>query len=149
MNFTAKTDDSDIRLTVDYPSDLKMLNSINKLCNDLKSSSYSEIVNILRMNKKIMDLNKNIARNEGYLESVSKENNMSKDFNSRLFGNERKYIQQVLDQEFRTSSGATMMRNLKQLLQRDLKWGLLFLLLMELQQCMLLLKLLLSIPVMK
>lgn len=73
MNFTAKTDDSDIRLTVDYPSDLKMLNSINKLCNDLKSSSYSEVVNILRMNKKIMDLNKNIARNEGYLESVSKE----------------------------------------------------------------------------
>ncbi len=72
-NFTAKTDDSDIRLTVDYPSDLKMLNSINKLCNDLKSSSYLEVVNILRKNNKIMDLNKNIARNEGYLESVSKE----------------------------------------------------------------------------
>ena len=33
--------------------------------------------------------------------------------NKRLFGNERKYIQEVLDQEFRTSSGATMMKRLE------------------------------------
>lgn len=38
---------------------------------------------------------------------------MKKEFNKRLFGNESKYIQEVLEQEFRTSSGATMMRRLE------------------------------------
>ena len=72
-NFIADNDDSDIRLTVDYPSDLKMLNNINRLCDDLKSTSYLEVVNLLRKNKEIMDLNNNIVRNEGYLESIKKE----------------------------------------------------------------------------
>lgn len=34
--------------------------------------------------------------------------------NKRLFGNENKYIQEVLNEEFRSSSGATMMRRLEQ-----------------------------------
>ena len=38
---------------------------------------------------------------------------MKEEFNKRLFGNEKKYIQEVLDQEFRTSSGATMMKRLE------------------------------------
>jgi len=38
---------------------------------------------------------------------------VEKKFNKRLFGNEKKYIQEVLDQEFRTSSGATMMKRLE------------------------------------
>ncbi len=38
---------------------------------------------------------------------------MEKKINNRLFGNEKKYIEEVLSQEFRTSSGATMMKRLE------------------------------------
>jgi len=38
---------------------------------------------------------------------------MSKDFKSRLFGNEFNYVKEVLSQEFRTSSGAHFMKRLE------------------------------------
>ena len=38
---------------------------------------------------------------------------MRNNIKKRLFGNEDKYIQEVLDQEFRTSSGAMMMKRLE------------------------------------
>ena len=38
---------------------------------------------------------------------------MGNNIKKRLFGNEHKYIQEVLDQEFRTSSGAMMMKRLE------------------------------------
>jgi perosamine synthetase len=38
----------------------------------------------------------------------------AEDFRRRLFGNEWKYVQEVLAEEFRTSSGATMMRRLEE-----------------------------------
>ena len=38
---------------------------------------------------------------------------MDGNFKKRLFGNESRYVQEVLSQEFRTSSGATMMKRLE------------------------------------
>lgn len=63
-------DYSDIRMTVDYESDLKIIHSLIKYGGiDSSWESYSEIYN----NKQLACLNRHIKRNEGYLKSLEND----------------------------------------------------------------------------
>lgn len=72
-NFKAESNNSDIRLTVDYPSDLMMLNKINDLKSNLKSMTYKEIIDFLKENPYINAINQGVIRNEGYIKTLAEE----------------------------------------------------------------------------
>ena len=73
VGFTADQDDSDIRLTVDYPADLFVLNELASRKGSLKTLSFSEIVELVRQNPDLMKLNNGIVRNEGYIRSRAED----------------------------------------------------------------------------
>lgn len=71
-NLQKKTIHTDWRLTVDEPNDFELINKIYEHFNSTYFS-LSEIVEFLEKNKKLLELNSNIKRNEGYLKSLKED----------------------------------------------------------------------------
>lgn len=61
---------SEFRLTVDEPVDYEML---KKIYSKVKDLSWLEVIKFLRDNKKHLDLNSNVKRDEGYFKSLEKD----------------------------------------------------------------------------
>ena len=78
LNFCAKEDNSDIRLTVDYEVDLQVVEAILYNFKDNPLVSYQDIVAFLRGSANIASINSGILRNEGYAKSI-----IDKDENER------------------------------------------------------------------
>lgn len=73
LNFCAKEDNSDIRLTVDYEEDLQVVEAILYNFKDNPLVSYQDIVAFLRESANITSINSGISRNEGYFKSLINE----------------------------------------------------------------------------
>ena len=73
LNFCAKEDNSDIRLTVDYEVDLQVVEAILYHFKDNPLVSYQDIVTFLRGSANISAINSGILRNEGYAKSIIDE----------------------------------------------------------------------------
>lgn len=73
FNFVAPENDSDIRLTVDYPIDLQVMNLLNEVIEDFQNSAYKDVVRVLRARSDLRSLQQGIHRNEGYSLSIEKE----------------------------------------------------------------------------
>ena len=73
LNFVARENDSDVRLTVDYPIDLEVMNLLNELVEDFQSSAYQDVVKALRSRPGLLSLQQGIQRNAGYCLAVKKE----------------------------------------------------------------------------
>ena len=64
-NYQSTQDLSGLRLTVDDPEDLELLEAIAKYNDDLVNISYGEILSILERNPELKEINNNSQRNEG------------------------------------------------------------------------------------
>lgn len=73
MNFMASENDSNIRLTVDYPVDLEVMNMLGEVLEDFQNSSYKDVVKALRTRPELQSQQYGIQRNEGYSLTVKKE----------------------------------------------------------------------------
>lgn len=71
LNFRAAEDTSDIRLTVDYEADLKVVEAILYKFSHDALVSYQDIVAFLRSSADIAAINSGILRNEGYVKSLT------------------------------------------------------------------------------
>ena len=69
FSMTNRDNFSKIRVTVDYPEDLEVINNIIR---QLKGDIYfdwEKIVSLYKLNKQLFDRNKNFYRNEGFLQN--------------------------------------------------------------------------------
>lgn len=108
-NFVYKENLSQWRWTLDNEKDYKFMEAVyNNFGNN--EFRYQDVILYLKDNIQIQKININTIRNEGYYKSLKEEN---MDFESRVFGNELKYVKQVLDTEFRSSKGSLMMSKLE------------------------------------
>ncbi|MDA9148570.1 glycosyltransferase family protein [Alphaproteobacteria bacterium] len=73
LNFSANTDMSNTRLTVDYEEDLAVVTAIIDHFQDQPLVGYQEIVNFLNNSPNLATINSSILRNEGYIKSISNE----------------------------------------------------------------------------
>lgn len=64
---------SDWRWTVDKPEDLEFIRSLLDLADNDIFLGYRDLVEIVKRNVSIMNINANTVRNEGYMKSISKE----------------------------------------------------------------------------
>jgi spore coat polysaccharide biosynthesis protein SpsF (cytidylyltransferase family) len=72
-NFEAALDSSSVRLTVDYEEDLEVVRKVFEKFKGHPLVTYQEIVNFLDDNPEIAKINENIARNEGYNNSIMRD----------------------------------------------------------------------------
>ncbi|MDD3173217.1 MAG: DegT/DnrJ/EryC1/StrS family aminotransferase [Herbinix sp.] len=124
-NFTNDIDLSVLRWTVDSPEDYlfvhKIYNELYKKPNEI--FDMDEILKLLEEKPELKDINRGHMRNEGYQKSIQQEETLkNKDLlkqeedttlKQRIYGNELKYVQEVLNTEFRSSKGAMMMQRLE------------------------------------
>lgn len=103
------------RWTVDKPEDLAFMRAIYGEFKDRPLVPFAEVIDFIEKNPHVAEINMSgTVRNEGYLKSLSTEKTMNAPLTHRLFGNELKYVQEVLHTEFRSSSGSVMMRRLEE-----------------------------------
>jgi perosamine synthetase len=115
-NFGHDRDLSSWRWTVDKQSDLDFVRAVFDHFAARPLVGYREIIAWLERNPQIRAINSDTVRNEGYLKSLQSEQNMNTKLPPaarRLFGNELKYVTEVLETEFRSSRGSMMMRRLE------------------------------------
>jgi len=67
FNFKNKKDLSDLRLTVDEKNDLKLIRKIYTLMKPNTLFSLKTVLTLFKKNPTLLDINRNIMRNEGYL----------------------------------------------------------------------------------
>jgi len=72
-NFSNKENLSHIRLTVDEKNDLKLIRKIYSLMKPQKIFYTADILKLVSKNPKLLEINKGIIRNEGYLYSISRD----------------------------------------------------------------------------
>ena len=113
-NFEYERDLSEWRLTIDKPIDLIIMNKI--LMNFVNDPlvKFEQIIEYLDKNPTLLEINSGTIRNEGYFKSMNDEKIVSKIIDRRVYGNELNYLKEVLDSEFRSSKGSTMMRRLEE-----------------------------------
>lgn len=74
LNFSAKTDTSSVRLTVDYEEDLTVVTAIFGHFLEQPLIGYQDIVEFLNSSPNVAAINSGILRNEGYFKSLINEN---------------------------------------------------------------------------
>jgi len=72
--FKMKPDLSHWRWTVDKPEDLIFIKKVLALLNNNIDVGYEEIIDLIQRNPELARINSNTVRNEGYLNTISKEN---------------------------------------------------------------------------
>ena len=102
-NFLYNKDLSFMRWTIDYQEDLEFVQEICKHLDISKNFSMEDILSITSMYPEIAAMENKVVRMEGYLKSVSEEKMI------RVGELEKKYVLDVLDSQFSTSSGAKYM----------------------------------------
>ncbi len=126
-NFKNDKDFSSLRWTLDSVKDYQFIHGVyEELANKPNEIFYMEdVLQLLEEKPELKDVNKGILRNEGYLNSLKQEEEgkvieekrkkeeEKKQLKLRVYGNEMKYVQEVLNSEFRSSKGAVMMERLE------------------------------------
>lgn len=73
-NYEASMDYSHLRWTVDEPEDFEFVEAVyNELYYKNKDFNYHDILQLIKQNKQIEEINNKFARNEGYLKSLKKD----------------------------------------------------------------------------
>ncbi|MEX0595923.1 MAG: acylneuraminate cytidylyltransferase, partial [Candidatus Paceibacterota bacterium] len=75
FNFENKKDLSEIRLTVDEKNDLKLVRKIYTLMRPNTMFASKRVLNLFEKNPALLDINRNIIRNEGYVKSLKDDRN--------------------------------------------------------------------------
>ena len=78
FNFENKKDLSDLRLTVDEKNDLTLVRKIYTLMKPNTLFSLKTVLTLLKKNPTLLDINRNIMRNEGYLISINSDKEVNK-----------------------------------------------------------------------
>ena len=75
---------SDFRLTVDYPKDLVLIRQIYKhLFSSNPCFGLDEIIQLIGTNPKMIEINKDIVKNEGYIKSIRNDVMIKPNHNNR------------------------------------------------------------------
>jgi perosamine synthetase len=113
-NFEYEENLSGWRWTLDKPEDFEFITRIyDRFYNDKKAFSFKEVITYLKVNFDIQKINLGTVRNEGYLRSL-KEKNELMNISKRIYGNELKYVMDVLNTDFRSSQGSLMTKRLEE-----------------------------------
>src|SRR3989304_3126434 len=78
FNFENKKDLSDLRLTVDEKNDLTLVRKIYTLMKPNTLFSLKTVLTLLKKNPTLLNINRNIMRNEGYLISINSDKEVNK-----------------------------------------------------------------------
>jgi spore coat polysaccharide biosynthesis protein SpsF len=73
FNFQSTDDLSHIRLTVDEKEDLKLIRQIYSILNSKVDFTLNDVLNLIQKKPELLQINSKFKRNEGYLESLSKD----------------------------------------------------------------------------
>lgn len=74
FNFKNKVDLSHIRLTVDEKEDLELIRKIFSIFNPKLDFTLNDVIFLLEKTPELLKINSKFQRNEGYLESLKKDN---------------------------------------------------------------------------
>lgn len=107
---------SGLRWTVDTPEDYLFVTKVYKELYQKPNEVFltQEILELLEQKPELKELNAGHTRNEGYLASLKKEAVERLPLKQRIYGNELKYVNEVLSTQFRASQGAVMMQRLEE-----------------------------------
>ncbi len=130
-NFSNPIDLSKLRWTVDVVEDYQFVHQVYEALYQKPNEIFTmeEVLKLLEQRPELKEINKGHVRNEGYLSSLKQEEERrlkeehkqeriekqeeNKTLKQRIYGNELKYVQEVLNTEFRSSKGAVMMQRLE------------------------------------
>ncbi len=73
LNFEAVEDFSNLRITLDYQEDLQLISRVITHFKEQPLVGYQDIVTFLKCHPEIAKMNAKILRNEGYIQSLTKE----------------------------------------------------------------------------
>lgn len=131
LNFKNSADLSALRWTVDSAEDYQFVHQVYEALYKKPKELFTmeEVLKLLEQTPELKEINKEHIRNEGYLNSVKREEEQrqeeeqkkerlrkqeeKKNLKQRVYGNELKYVQEVLSSEFRSSQGAVMTQRLE------------------------------------
>jgi perosamine synthetase len=131
-NFKNETDLSKLRWTVDTPEDYLFVKQVYQTLYHKPEEIFllRDILDLLKQKPELSAINSGHKRNEGYLNSLRKEEEKKEEeeqkqekaakvlqehsLRQRIYGNELKYVNQVLSTQFRSSQGAVMMQRLEE-----------------------------------
>ena len=112
-NVVYKEDLSDMRWTLDTEDDYEFAVSVYRYFKGQEIFYMDDILKVLKEHPELSMINQGHVKNEGYIKSIREENKMNKGVINRISDLEKQYVNEVMDTNFRSSKGSTMMQRLE------------------------------------